>query len=648
MKTLLFYTLACLFFLSGPSLMQARTLSPAQVQSMLNELAADPTETWISAGRVTGTVIEESWPAYDYTDREISSRITGEITNFQDNPPASFVDAQFLFDHQEAIPYNVRYFYRASSRKEEHFQILLDHDQFTWQTELIRFQDLMALRDDSVIPYHLTPEDERFFARVTPPAHASKRFNPDWNQQSTVAWDGQEFLIHNHSPEHRINHALRRVTPVLPSARPAPLIAGLIPWGKGIYTLDSLSQAIVSGTETRVDGLPATQLVIHSGTGPSRVQVTATLVRKITPQGRPAHALVSSEVLRGDQWALSVSHSGHIWLENRWVPTQIVSERPHARYRAERLVRETFLLEFHSGQVNEQDMRPLMKDTWVEYQAPGMPNPLRYQMSETLDSELLLQEKIGLMVSKSPAKQRVSLQNTNMGPGRNCATLALGHAARCLGRPIAEQELAKGVDSAGKTSLADLQTLARQQGLHCEVIQTDIDSLALLEACQIILYLPNEGHFTLLGDVDTFDVWLIDLQKNTFLYALNKQKFAAQWARGIALVLSKQSLAFPGRLHIDSLSHSTLMNTRGGLSYDCTKLIQDGNIHDVPCPEGPPCDGTREDYSWILGCEPSDTGQCTSFTQWAMKEANCMLKATNPSQCTSGRWTVVYYRFACY
>ncbi len=648
MKTLLFYTMALSSVLCRPNLVQARSLSPSEVQSLLKGLASCPAETWMSTGTVTGTVIEESWPAYDYTDREISSRVASEMESFEANPPASFVDAQYLFDHWEAIPYNVRYCYRASSRMEERFQIHLDHEKFRWQTNLVRFQDLMAVRDDAIVPYHLTSEDERFFARRRPPAHASRRFNPDWNQQNTVAWDGQEFLIHNYSPKHLINHAHRQVTPVLPCARPAPLTAGLIPWGKGIYSLENLTQATVTGTETRVDGLPRTELVIHNGIGSSRVRVTAAWVPKTTPQGRPAHALVASEVLRGDQWALSVSLSGHIWLENRWVPTQIVSEHPRVRYGAERRVRETFLLEFHPGQENGHDMRPSMKDAWVEYQAPGMPDPLRYQMSETLDSELLLQEKMGLMLAASEGRERVPRHNMNPGPSQNCATLALGYAARSLGRPIVEKELASSVDSTGKTSLADLQRLARRRGLHCEIIQTDIDSLALLPACQIILYLPDEGHFALLGDVDTFDVWLIDFQKNTFLYALNKHKFTAQWAEGVALVLSEQSLAFPSHLHIKSLPHSRLVNTRGGLSYDCTKLIQNGHIHDVPCPVDPPCHGMEEDYAWIWGCEPSETGQCTSFTQWAKKQANCTPSGANPGECTAGRVTVVYYEYGCY
>jgi hypothetical protein len=617
------------------------------MKTLLQSLTERPLSTWITTGRVTGTVLEESWPAYDYSDAEIDARITSELNEFTESPPAVWVDDDYRHDHLEAIAYNVRYMHRASSLKEERFSIRQIQDRFHWQTDLVRFQDLVELENMPGIPYYLTLGDERFFNRVAPAEHASRRFNPDWHQRSTVVWNGQEYLVHDYAPAHRINHALRQVTATLPSAMPAPLIAGLIPWGHGIYTRDSLMQAAFYGRESIVDGTPETEIVITHGSGAARVQVTATLIRRQTTLGQPAFALVSCRIIKADQWAFSATLSGHTWLEGKWVPAQVVTERPHSVLGAERVIRETFLMQFHPGPVDTAELQPEWKDTWVSYRAPGLTGSLRYQVSETVDTEALLQEKIGLLQSASRARPALPSQ-TAYAYQRNCATLSLDYAARALGYSIEQSELAALVDRDGQTSLSAIHQLARRQGFNCQVVQGDINALSLLKDSQVILYLPAEEHFVLLGDVDTFDVWLIDLQQHTFFYPLNKHKFKRQWQDGIALVLSTQQTTTPPALPLETLTPRELETIRGGQGYDCTKLIQNGDLYDIPCPASHPCDGTRLDYSWILGCEPSETGTCTNFTQWALKEANCLTSMSNPGQCTNGRWWVVYYRFACY
>jgi len=648
MNRLLIHTTVVFLTVLSSNLVMGRTLSPSEVQAVLQELTANPTQAWISTGSVTGTSIEESWPSYEYTDREIELRTAAEIIEFKTTPPASMVDTDYIFDHLDAIPYNIRYMYRIGTRKEETFRILTNQGQFNWFSELVRFQDGAELKDDVVIPYYMTTEDERYFAKANPPVHASKRFNPNWNQQRTVAWDGQEFLIHNASPSQGLNHAYRQDTPVLPSALPDPLIAGLIPWGHGIYTLDNLARAAVHGSETTVDGVTITKISIHSGIGPSRTQIEATLARQHSPQGIPAYALTAVQILKGQQGEFTAKHSGHIWLEGRWVPTQIVTERPQSQYGAERTVRQTFLLEFSSEPVSERDMHPPLRDAWVEYHAPGLAQPLRYQMSSTIDSEILLQEKLALMQVKAQNQAHARMHPPVINRSGNCATLSLGYVSRALGHPIDDRKLASLVDDAGKSSLFDLRKLARQEGLYCEVVSTNIDSLATLGACQIILYLPDKGHFVVLGDVDTFDIQLIDLQKNTFLYPLNKHKFNLDWQEGIALVLSTDSIGFPLSSQIELPPDRVLKSKRAGLAYDCTKLIQDGESYDVHCPDSPPCGGIYKDYSTIFGCDLAESGTCTNFIQWAYKESNCMLKPTDPTQCTYGRWTFIYYLYACY
>jgi hypothetical protein len=625
-----------------------RTLGPAELQWILLELTTHPTQSWISTGSVTGTSIEESWPSYEYTDREIDLRTTAEIIDFKANPPASMIDRDYLFDHLDAIPFNIRYMYRISTRKEETFRILINQGRFNWFSELVRFHDGAELKDDVIIPYYLTVEDERYFAKVNPPAHASKRFNPGWNQQRTVAWDGQEFLIHNASPGQGLNHAIRQETPVLPSSLPDPLIAGLIPWGHGIYTLDNLVRAAVQGSETVVDGVYVTEISIQCGTGPSRSQIEARLIRQPSPQGRPAYALTDVQILKGEEGVFTANNSGHIWLEGRWVPTQIVTERPLFQYGAERTVRHTLLLEYRSEQISARELHPSLKDTWVEYHAPGLAQALRYQMSDTVDAELLLQEKLALMQVKAQDKAHALMHRPLVDRPGNCATLSLGHVSRALGHPIDERKLSSLVDGTGKSSLFELRKLARQEGFYCEVVSTDIDSLAMLEACQIILYLPDKSHFVVLGDVDTFDIQLIDLQKNTFLYSLNKHKFNLDWQEGIALVLSTDSIDFSFSSQIELPSDMELKSMRAGLAYDCTKLIQDGELYDIHCPDGPPCGGIYRDYSTIYGCDLAESGTCTNFIQWAYKEAICKLKSTDPTQCTYGRWTFIYYLYACY
>lgn len=639
-----------LLLLIVPCSLWAKTLSTAEVRSLLKELTSQPQTGWIETGEIKGTLVEESWPTYYYSDQEIETRTKAEIEVFQTNPPAHLKGVDLIHDHLEAIPFDVRYAYRASTLKESTIVIRVDGERYYWEINLLAFRDLVDLKEDPGIPYHLTSMDEAYFATADPAPHAIKRFHPGWNKQRIFSWDGQEYTNYNVSPTHKINHASRETTSMRPYGLPTPLTEGYIPWGHGIYTLPELLKADVRATEKVVAGTPQITLTIRTVAGADQVETTTVLARKRAPEGSSSHALISSQIKQGDNIRLQAKHSSHEWMGGQWVPTQTISERPSFLYGAARTVRKICSLQFDIRQPKAKNMRPQLVNTLVEYNAPGLERPLRYRMSDQIDNEALLTEKLALVKSKTLLSQHKATKDRSPSTrsGYNCATLSLGYAARQLDRPIDDDVLNQLIDSKGMTSMQAMIQAAREHGLNAQAVRSDLDTLATLQDSQIILHIPGRNHFLLLGDVDSFYVWCIDLLKNKFLYRVEKQSFITlDWQHGAAIVLSRSTRPVLFQPDIELLSDTAAKDYWGGIGWTCTSMLQDDD--DIPCDNNGLCDGIYIIYSELYECELVPTsGSCTEYPQWGRKDSLCQVDTDYPWLCEAvGDWEFIYFDFAC-
>lgn len=632
------------------SSLSGRTLSPAEIQALLQELTSQPRQACITTGEISGHLIEESWPNYSFTENEINSRIQEEIQAFKDQPPRHLVDDSLRHDHLEAIPYNVRYAYRASEQKDMTMILRCLSGKYYWETNLNSFKDLADLKDQTAVPYRLTAADEAYFANTYPAAHACKRFNPAWNQQRTYAWDGQELIKHTYASSGRINHAVRRVKTEDQIGIPSPLTEGMILWGQGMFTLENLQTMNVNASEVWSDGGPTTTLTISRGSGLGRFQLTAELSRVKDPQGKSSLLLKGKTITRGNELSLRAQLSGHTWVEGAWIATQIVTEQTTSRFGAERTLRKTMVLNINT-QKPSAHMRPEFEGAAVEYRAPGLAQPIRYRMSDVIDTEALLTEKIALGQQRMHSDKSYQVHNQRIS---NCATLSLGYATRQLGYPIDEQALTNIIKTDGTTTLSDMTQLIQQKGLYAQAVRGDLDSLALLPNCQIILHLPGKQHFIVLGDIDSTYVWCIDLSTNNVLYRVEKNSFIlSDWANGVALIISTAPLDSIGQ-SIEPISDKIEQSLRGSANTDCVVLVQEFDFVTCGFPN-PACDGYAEVYFEIWTCGTVQyTCSCSKEPELAAMDCPCVIDPANPEECVEAQdengdylWAEWYYLDAC-
>ena len=71
-----------------------------------------------------------------------------------------------------------------------------------------------------------------------------------------------------------------------------------------------------------------------------------------------------------------------------------------------------------------------------------------------------------------------------------------------------------------------MQQFAESLGLNTVAAKIDIKTLNGLGDCQVIVYLPGQKHFAVLGMMDAEYVRLIDMSSNKFYFASGQASFA--------------------------------------------------------------------------------------------------------------------------
>ncbi|MHC4216247.1 MAG: cysteine peptidase family C39 domain-containing protein, partial [Planctomycetota bacterium] len=220
-----------------------------------------------------------------------------------------------------------------------------------------------------------------------------------------------------------------------------------------------------------------------------------------------------------------------------------------------------------------------------------------------------------------------------------------------LGKNVEDPNLAQLVNESSKdTSLYELRRFARELGLHCLAVKTDIQTLRNVQDGQVILHLPKAEHYVVLDHVDEEYVWAIDLDGNKFYYRTRLSAFSLDWSEGTALLVSNGPLNVEGTfIEVNDQEQRNIVGSAGGGfgTYSCTDTIQEkGRIHCEP-----PivfCNSVYEIIYKRYSCQlDPEGGYCTGEPMIGSIRCICIDDPYNLGACKgSGEWYSRYIR-AC-
>jgi len=577
-----------------------RQLDSAEILQIFGELTSQPRKTWIPAGTIEATHEEYRAPKTTDSD-EINNRINEKIQEYQSNQNKRELTENLQKMKLDAIPFNVRY--RLSNEYTMNSTVVVKYDgnRFYWEINV-------GSRTDSVKP---GAELEGNFM--------TEQFDLDWNARRVFAWDGEKYTTY-FLPG---NHAIVDKTGSTPHVVNGPLTAGLIPWGYGYYTYENLSAAESSAVEKYVDGQTQIHLTLNNSDGSEMVFV-------MDPGKDYA---VISYLINGLDTLISKHYGNYQLVSGNWVPTIVLIERYDAW--TNKLLASDF---WSFTKVGGEAPMPWSfnveyeADALIEYRSYVTDKPAMYSYSHTVDTDMLLVERLLFAASEGIQPQ-------------NCATAALKYTASQLGKDVTDQQLAQLVSEPDKTtSLYAMKQFAQGLGLYCRAVKTDIQTLKNLYGRQAILHIPGKKHFVVLEGIDNQYVRSIDLANDKFYYRTDVGFFGMDWTEGIALLISNQPIQIQG--NFTEIDDAKLHNIIGGSGYSCTRLLQEYNV--IFCTYiGGECEGYYEVYLTRYGCEAAESGSCSRSRMLRYVESPCIENPYDPLACTvTGEW-MCYYMWAC-
>ena len=572
-----------------------RQLDRTEILQIFEKLTSQPRKTWIPAGTIEAT--HEEYRAPETTNlNEINNQINKEIQDYQSNPNKRELTEDFQKMKLDAIPFNVRYRLSNEYTMNSIVVVRFDGNRFYWEINV-------GSRTDSVRP---GANLEGNFM--------TEQFDLDWNARRIFAWDGQKYTMY-FLPG---NHAVVDTTGSTPHVVNGPLTAGFIPWGYGYYTYGNLSAAESSAVEKDVDG---------------QVHLTLNLAGSemvfVMDPGKD-YAVISHSIRSSDVTILK-EYGNYQLVSGNWVPTNILIERYDAW--TNRLLASDF---WSFTRVSGDAPMPWSfnvdyeADALIEYRSNVTAKPAMYRYSHTVDTDLLLAERLAYAASEGIQRQ-------------NCATAALKYTALRLGKDVTDRQLAQLVREPDKTtSLNAMKQFAQGLGLYCRAVKLDIKMLKSLYGRDVILHIPKKNHFIVLGDIDDRYVCSIDLANDKFYYRTDVDFFGMDWTEGTALLISDSPIT--GKF-ID-IDNSELKTIIGGSGYSCTNLLQEYDVSYCDYVGGE-CSSYYAFYPTRYGCEAATSGSCYSSRMLRSAESPCINDPYYPEGCTiTGEWTS-YYMWAC-
>lgn len=377
-------------------------------------------------------------------------------------------------------------------------------------------------------------------------------FDLNWNKRRVFVWDGERYTIYFSSG----NQAIVTENPSdLPVIVNGPLTAGVIPWGYGIYTYESLSAAESSAIEREVNGQKQVCLTLKISDAPEMA---------FTLDPAKNYAVLSCSVNVAGHLSIKKSYDDYQNVSGKWIPTNITIEQyDESGQMRELLSYDQWEITHISAGLPEAGFTKVdyENDTLVEYRSLAIDRPLLYYHHDGTDTDSLLQKKL-------------EIESADDAQAKNCATVAMKYVSGKLGQESSYQELTKLISEPNKnTSLYALRQFAQELGYYCLALGADIETLKNLQDCQAILHLPGANHYVVLEYIDDEYICLIDLDSNKFYYRTELGAFGLQWSKGTALLISKEPLSLEGNYTelSDEELHKIMGSTISFSNFACTE-----------------------------------------------------------------------------
>jgi hypothetical protein len=573
-----------------------RPLDRAEIVQIFEKLTSQPQKTWLAEGTIEAE--HEEYKSPKTTDTaEINRQINEQIREYQNNPNKRELSIELQKMKLDAIPFNVRYKLSNKYTMNSKAVVRFDGDKFYWQIDV-------GSRTDSVWP------DTSLAGNFM-----TDEFNLFFNSKRTFVWDGQKYTLYFQPG----NQAIVDTTGTMPHTVSGPLTAGVVPWGYGDYAYENLSAAKSTAEERIINGQTQIHMTINNQDGSEMVFVMDPV---------KDHAVISARINGGDT-VVSTQYGNYQMVGEQWIPTNVSIDRYEAG--TNRLLSyDVWSFTSISSETPAPDSFDVAfeADALIEYRSDLTRKPAIYSYSHTIDTEKLLLDRLAYAASKETQLQ-------------NCATAALKYTIARSGKDVTDRQLAQLVSEKDKTtSLYAMKEFVENQGLYCRAVKLDIEALKKVEGCEAILHIPGKNHYIVLGDIDDRFISRIDLSNNKFFYRTEVSFFDADWAEGVALLISNEPIKIQGS-YVE-IADNQLHNITGGNGWQCIDIIQESEDSYCSYVSGW-CGGYYEYYPERWGCEYVGSGYCAHTSYLRKAEVPCLISAWG---CDYGEWTY-YYMWAC-
>lgn len=441
------------------------------------------------------------------------------------------------------------------------------------------------------------------------------------NSSRVFIWDGTKYILYFRSGKHAI---ASEVGNEMPTNVNGPLKAGIIPWGNGIYTFEKLLESV---TSVEMDDKGHILMVIASDQ-----EITITI--KLDPTKN--FAAISQIIDFNGQSRILNRYNDYTKVFDVWVPSNILLERYYTSTGTAELISYDYwsIASINLTPCTDNDLIADYDDnTHVEFRTRNN-RAMFYHHKVGRNTENILQH-------------RLNVASQGKRSDRNCATAAIRYAASRLNKQIAEEDYKDLVTGTKKeTSLYKLKNFATEQGLHCLAVKGDIETLAGLKDCQVIIHIPKPSHYVVLDHIDEKNVWLVDLRSDKFYYRVKRSRFDLEWSGRTALIVSNEAISIPAEC--TAIAENRLQQIKGSATgFSCTDLIQEYFV--FLCTKiNYVCSGNYTIYYNRYGCQADSSSNTCSGDKLARNVfAMCINDPSNPGNCTlTGEW-YSRYMHAC-
>ncbi len=527
----------------------------------------------------------------------------------------------------------------------EIFQILTEQHRNTWiqkgtiEGKRIKFETSTGFITES--EHTVQYDGERFTWRIT--MNSRTKVIEGTNEQKVIfedrldfkgskerifIWDGESYTLCFKSGKEAI---VREEPTDIPVVVNGPLTAGIIPWGFGTFSYESLIEMNFSAKEVEVEGNKQIHINLDGNNMPNMFFVLDT---------SKEYAMLSCSINYENGSITTRTYDDYTHIDNKWIPTTIIIEKYDA---------QQVLLAYDNWQITS--ISPIIsnsfdssayfdKDILIQYHSKLIDKPLFYKSNNAIDSQSLLMNKLAMEVSWQGENEEY----------HNCATAAVEYALDSMNIPVNSQQMRSLVKTNEKhTNLYDLKNFIENKELYCKAVKgCNIKGFSDIPGdYRVIIYLPVQKHYVVLAQVDGEQVWLIDMDSRKFLYNVEVDKFNAYMESGAYLLISSQPLILNDSL-IEIKDEQLNQFTGGQTGYCCTEKIQSADYVSCSDMNDDMCVGIYEVWLELYKCAPCENGnECFGGPELSSYWDVCIEDMNNIGNCTiAGAWIPEYAR-AC-